>query len=174
MINHLLRILVSVLWLSPAAATTLSFPVDDTFGTPPPRFATDWTRFSVLGDREHLFLVVWVSPHYFRRSEFERISVLTGKEYTRFVNFVRSVTCSRIKLDTGSNDLLITRHTNSSADMNCVLPPMRACDFLASTIVLQGVHWTESKAKPLMDFSVNIGCHVKQGLSVPHALHGRT
>src|SRR5579862_8011369 len=153
-----------------AAFTTMPISMpDDIAGTPPPKFAPNWTRLSILGDRNHPFLIIWVSPRYFRRTEFERILTLTDKEYAHFVAFSRSLSCSGIPLNTRSNALMITEHSGSNSETICVMPHSGACDFLVGVANLQNIRWTEGKVRPLYELSVNISCPTDKRMRVPRA-----
>jgi hypothetical protein len=161
--KNVARLLVLTISLAAFAgmsqATPIQMPPDDIFGTPPPASVRSWVRLSVLGDRHHPFLIVWVSPQAFGRSGFERLMTLSPDEYDKFLAYTRSSSClERMPQHPRTGMLLVTEHADGGKDDFCVLPDGAECRFLSGIESVPDVKWTQQKVRPIRDLATNIEC----------------
>jgi hypothetical protein len=128
------------------------------FGSTPPKEINDWVKLLVLGNRNSLFPIVWVSPQRFKLSGFpERLIVLPRKDYREFVKFISVRGCSKAR-PTGSvwGTLEISHHSKDRTEVVCVLPQKAACPYLAD--IMDKIVTTKERRAPISDLRVSIGC----------------
>jgi hypothetical protein len=141
-----------------SVAAPFPMPPDDVFGTSTPKRVTNWLRLSVLGNTYHPFLIIWISPQAFHRSGFERLVVLSPREYKNLSAFANSYTCSNSIGKNPEHTLWITQYSAGQTRSVCVLPHASACAFLTEASALPNISWTEKKVMPIRDIALDIGC----------------
>lgn len=133
--------------------------VDAILGTPAPSAAKAWLRFSVLGDRNAPYPIVWISPYSFRRVFPESLVQLTSKEFEALVLFTRTFHCSHVVSKyPASGTIAISQFQRSSAESVCVLPKLVACRYLSEVFVLQDIRWTKTKREPMDALYTSLRC----------------
>lgn len=161
--KNLVRFLTLIISLATLPTTSFGEPAallpSDVSGTPPPKWVKSWTRLSVLGNVNHPFLIVWISPQTFVRHGFERLVTLSPREYDSLVMFTHSQGCSNIiNKPPEQGTLWVTQFSEGRSRSVCVLPPSNACPFMSEVAKLSSVNWTEKRSAPIRDIAADIGC----------------
>jgi hypothetical protein len=138
----------------------LDLPPDDIYGTPPPASVQNWMRLSLLGDRHHPFLVVWISPQNFLRRGFERLLTLSPAKYDSLTNIAHSLRCSKpVQPYPEEHRLLVTIYS-AATESQCVLSLARSCKFLAAVAAISEVRTSKYYRESLHILASDADCSV--------------
>jgi hypothetical protein len=152
---------VALIANSNANADSASPPVlpDNVFGAPPPKNVKNWIRLSILGIRTHPYTILWLSPQRFDRLYFEKLIVLSPKEYGDVLYLTRSYSCMdpagafREKVE-----VLVTEHSRAFKGNGCILPSTVRCNFLSRLGKFPSIDHTAKNEDLVRYFAEDAGC----------------
>jgi hypothetical protein len=131
---------------------------DDIYGARAPAFVKNWTRLSILGDRRHPFLVIWISSQRFPRVGGERMLTLPSDQYDGLISTFDFSRC--LKSDghyPEEHRLLITEHSQAS-ERQCVLTHSRSCKFLTGVSAISEIRTSKDHREILHIFASDADC----------------
>jgi hypothetical protein len=133
---------------------------NDFYGTPPPAYVQDWERLSIIGDRRHPFLVIWISPQSFARRGLERLLTLSNEKYQSIVGMTQSLSCLKVvKLPPNDHLISITQHSRSE-EIQCALSHRRTCHFLTAISKNPDIQSSKYYRETLHIFAADAECSV--------------
>lgn len=134
-------------------------PLPDMVGVPPDKSVTSWVKFDLFGTMNHPFTFLWFSPQQFEREYPNILIKLDQDEYDQFKLFVRANECEK-DLDNVQGDpiLTVTEYADSHQTIRSVMPPDKACEYMAKMYALPQVEWKEEQVKELRLMRNNLRC----------------
>jgi hypothetical protein len=140
------------------AAETPEMP-SNVFGTPPPKAIKNWTRISVLGIRNHPYLILWLSSEEFRRSHFERLIVLPQRDYDDVVTIAQNYACLRPEVSFPIRTaLLVSVYSSEKGERNCRLPSAARCELMSKLSKISSIVALAHNRQQMAAFATNVGC----------------
>ncbi len=144
-----------------AAANAPRLIPDNIIGTEPPKSVSEWTRISVLGLRNHLYLIIWISPQSFPRSGFERLVVLSPVEYEGVGPVISAYDClDPLTPFPEPHAVLVSEYSAAKGEGSCRLPYAASCEFLSKLAKLPGIGGVAKHEKTVRDFAEEFRCPV--------------
>lgn len=153
---------------SSGAAETQLIP-DNIIGTHPPEFLAHWTRLSVLGLRNRLYPIIWVSPQAFPRTGFEKLLLLTPDEYGGVQALLGRSTClDPTAAFPEAHALQVSEYAVGKGQANCRLSARSSCEYLQHLSSLPGIRGTSRTEEMLRDFANELECSLDGGPMRPN------
>jgi hypothetical protein len=135
-------------------------PLPDMVGIPPDKSVKNWVKFDLFGTMNNPFTFLWFSPQSFEREYPNVLIKLEQNEYDQFKLFVRANECEK-DLDNVQGDpiLTVTEYADSHQMIRCVMPPDKACEYMAKMYALPHITWAEEQTKKLQLVRNNLRCN---------------
>jgi len=160
---------LALLAVGSSVAQTARLIPDNIYGTRPPDYVTQWTRISVLGLRNRPYRIVWLSPHPFKRSGFEKYIALTPSEYRGVQALTRAYSC----LDPPDHAaemirprlLMVTEGSAATSYMRCRVPTEATCEYLTKLVRIPGIRGFAKNESYILDIAEDVDCSISEGPS---------
>jgi len=128
-------------------------------GTKPYKSIKSWVRIYIVGSRDHLLPIVWVSPQKFKKEDPELLVVMSKDEYDSFTALLKVNECATsVDKHIDYRSLAVSEYSGGKESEICMISRTSACDYLTKIRSLPSISWTEEKVMPFRALSVEMGC----------------
>ena len=165
MVNRI-RLLFAVagltfLTISATADTFVMPPIEATF---PNASITHWIWYQILGPRNHLYPIIYISTQRFETRLPEVLIVMTRNRF----NIVARYTHPRVTRPNCMTEVPYPypRYTvdlvehDGGTTQRCVIPKPSACEYFGGLKKLAGMNWTEAELDPINKLTDELGCNL--------------
>jgi hypothetical protein len=106
---------------------------------------SQWIRLNIDGNRNHPYIIVWISPEkYHSEYGYDKSILLESEEFESLVNLSISNRCKNkdIVVKDGVN-LKITTYTHGKLETVCVMSKKAGIEFLTNVISFPQIRWKD-------------------------------
>lgn len=130
------------------------------YGSIPKASASRWSKIMVLGNRNSVYPILWISPDKMVvNGPPERVIHLSKSAYEEFLVFTESQRCSSTRpIGSFWGAIEISKHSESQTKRFCTLLHEPACDYLKKLMHRTGIDWSRENKASIGNLEASLRC----------------